>query len=61
MPHSMAHALTASLTMKFAQHGCSLTLWESWGKRRIKGEATFRHFVVRGGSARPVILTMKFA
>ena len=57
----MAHALTASLTMKFAQHGCSLTLWESWGKRRIKGEATFRHFVVRGGSARPVILTMKFA
>jgi hypothetical protein len=43
------------LTMKFAQHHRSLALWERVGVRERSGAR--RHFIIRGGSARPMIVS----
>jgi transposase len=42
------------LTMKFAQHHRSLALWERVGVRERSGAR--RHFIIRGGSTRPMIV-----
>jgi hypothetical protein len=41
--------------MKFAQHHPSLALWERAGVRERSGAR--RHFIIRGGSARPMIVS----
>jgi hypothetical protein len=46
----------AAVTMKFAQHHRSLALWERVGVRKRSGAR--RHFIIRGGSARPMIVRM---
>ena len=46
-----------ALTMKFAQHVRSLALWERVGVRGRSGAR--RHFIVRGGSARPMIVCVR--
>jgi hypothetical protein len=43
-------------TMKFAQHHRSLALWERVGARERSGAR--RHFIIRGASARPMIVSM---
>jgi hypothetical protein len=48
--------LQISVTMKFAQHHRSLALWERVGVRE-RSEAR-RHFIIRGGSARPMIVSV---
>jgi putative inorganic carbon (HCO3(-)) transporter len=48
------HVADRVLTMKFAQHHRSLSLWERVGVRERSGAR--RHFIIRGGSARPMIV-----
>ncbi len=47
------------LTMNFAEHVCSLALWERVGVR--EGSGARRHFIIRGGSARSMIVRREAA